>query len=159
MVNRLVLPIFWSLFGVFILLAIVMQVLMGPPLRQLLNNSIGVDFVPMLFFVSGALFFMLGLALLILAIKTDINGIIKKFLILTGAAAVGVFASMLLHNLVYGAFIQFFGEDFWERIGMGDEPFFFIMAIFVCPLAYLVGTMGSIVLMFRRKQHKANDLG
>ncbi len=159
MVNRFVLPIFWALFGVFILLAIVMQVLMDSPLRQLLNDSLGVNFVPMLFFISGSLFLLLGLTLLILAVKADIDRKFKSFLILTGAAAMGIFASMLLHNLVYGAFIQFFGEDFWERIGIGDEPFFFIMAIFVCPIAYLVGTVGSIVIIIRRKKQETDDLG
>ncbi len=154
MANRFVISIFWALFGVFILLATVMQLLMGPPLRQLINDSLGINFAPALFFASGSLFFVLGLTLLILAIKADTDKILKRFLILTGAAAVGIFASILLHNLVYGAFTQLFGEDFWERTGIGDEPFFFIMAIFICPIAYLVGTVGSIVLMFRRRKHE-----
>ena len=40
---------------------------------------------------------------------------------------------------------NFFGEGFWERIGIEDEPVFFILAIVVCPLGFLVGTIGSIV--------------
>ena len=103
-------------------------------------------------------FFLLGLTLIILAVKAELDRTFKKFLILTGASAVGIFASMLLHNLVYGAFILWFGEGFWERIGLEEEPFFFMLAIFVCPLAYLVGTVSSIVLMIRRKKHETQPV-
>jgi hypothetical protein len=150
MVKKLILPIFWSLLGAFILLLIVMQLLMRSPIRESINTTLGVDFVPMLFLFSGAVFFLLGLTLLILAIKSELDKTLKKYLILTGASAVGIFVSMLLHNLVYGLFAQFFGEDFWQRTGLEDEPFFFLLAIFICPIAYLVGTIGSIVLLKRR---------
>jgi len=99
-------------------------------------------------------FFLLGLTLIILAVKAELDRTFKKFLILTGSAAAGILVSMLLHNLVYGAFIQWFGEGFWERTGLEDEPFFFMMAVFVCPLAYLVGTVGSIATIIRRKKHE-----
>jgi hypothetical protein len=87
-------------------------------------------------------------------VKAELDRTFKKFLILTGSAAAGILVSMLLHNLVYGAFIQWFGEGFWERTGLEDEPFFFMMAVFVCPLAYLVGTVGSIATIIRRKKHE-----
>ncbi|MCX6009756.1 MAG: hypothetical protein NTW48_06980 [Chloroflexi bacterium] len=86
--------------------------------------------------------------------KAELDRTFKKFLILTGSAAAGILVSMLLHNLVYGAFIQWFGEGFWERTGLEDEPFFFMMAVFVCPLAYLVRTVGSIATIIRRKKHE-----
>ena len=69
---------------------------------------------------------------------------------LQGASAVGIPVGVVLHNLVYGVFIYFFGENFWDRIGISDEPVFFVLAIVVCPIAFLVGTIGSIVLMVRR---------
>ena len=73
---------------------------------------------------------------------------LKKFLILTAASFVGFFIFVLLHNLVYGLFIHFFGADFWNG---GDEPFFFILAVIVCPLGFLVGAIGSIVIVVKRK--------
>ncbi|TRZ96594.1 MAG: hypothetical protein D4R82_00765 [Dehalococcoidia bacterium] len=76
---------------------------------------------------------------------------LKKFLILTGASFVGFFVFVLLHNLVYGLFIHFWGADFWNG---GDEPFFFIMAIIVCPLGFLVGAVGSITLSIKRLMDK-----
>ena len=156
--NKFILPVFWALFGVFISFAIAMQVLMESPLRQWLNESIGVNFAPSLFFTLGSLFFLLGLALIILTARAKLDKIFKSFLLLTGASAVGVFVSILLHGAIYGLFILLFGEGFWDRIGVPDEPFFFIMAIFVCPLAYLVGTIGSIVLIIRRGKHEAQTV-
>jgi hypothetical protein len=48
-------------------------------------------------------------------------------------------------------FILVFGQDFWSRTGLEDEPFFFTTGIIICPLAYIVGTAGSIILMFSKK--------
>jgi len=82
---------------------------------------------------------------------------LKRFLALTGASAVGFFASVILHNIVYGLFIRLFGSDFWDRIGVGDEPFFFIMAVFVCPIGFLVGAAGSIVLFIRERKRRKEE--
>ena len=81
---------------------------------------------------------------------------LKKFLILAGASFVGFFVFVLLHNLVYGLFIHFWGADFWNG---GDEPFFFIMAIIVCPLGFLVGAIGSITLSIKRLIAKRESKG
>jgi len=62
-------------------------------------------------------------------------------------AIVGIFVFVLLHNAIYALFIHFFGTEFWNG---GDEPFFFIMAIFVCPIGFLVGVVGSIVLAIKK---------
>jgi hypothetical protein len=153
MVNRFILPIFWSLLGVFIVFMIGIQ--MGGPVRQLVNDILGVNVIPSLFLVFGALFFLLGLALLILTVRAKLDTILKRFLLVTSSSAVGVFVSILLHGVVYGLFMLLFGEGFWGRTGISDEPFFFIMAIFVCPVGYLVGAIGSIVLMMRRRRHTA----
>ena len=100
--------------------------------------------------ISGFAFFSLGVALLVLAVKGKAGGLLRTFLILTGAAAIGIPLSVILHNAIYGLFIHLCGEGFWDRAGMADEPFFFIMGIFVCPLGFLVGAVGSIVVAIRR---------
>ena len=92
---------------------------------------------------------MLGVALIVLAVREKGGGVLRKFLILTGASSTGFFVSILLHNFIYGLFIHFFGAGFWDRIGPGDEPFFFIMAVLVCPAGFLVGVIGSIVIAVR----------
>jgi hypothetical protein len=156
MANRFIMPVFWSLLGAFVLVFISFTV-MNPPKRTLLNDLYPDEVVgaavSIFFQFSGLLFFALGLTLLILTVRAKLNKIFKRFLLLTSSSAVGVFVSTLLHGIVYGLFILIFGADFWDRIGIGDEPFFFIMAIFVCPVGYLVGIVGSIVLVVKRKRY------
>ena len=75
---------------------------------------------------------------------------LKRFLLLTGISAGAFIVSVLLHNAIYGLFIEWFGADFWDRIGLGDEPFFFIIAVILCPIAFLVGAVGSIVFAIKK---------
>jgi len=97
-------------------------------------------------------FFALGIVLIVMTVKKKVKSPLKWFLILTGASSAAVFPSVILHNLVYGLFIYWFGEGFWERIGLGDEPFFFILALVVSPIVFLVGSVGSVVLLIKRKR-------
>ncbi len=144
--GKLSWSIFWALVVVFIVIASVFFV---PVFRELLMGFLFI-------IISGIVFLLLGVALIFFTVKEKVGGILKKLFMLTGASAAGFFVSMLLHNAIYGLFIHFFGADFWDRIGLGDEPFFFIMAIFVCPIGFLVGAVGSIVLAIKkfRQQNK-----
>ncbi|MBA7652931.1 hypothetical protein ES703_60770 [subsurface metagenome] len=142
MKGKLSWPIFWALVGVFI---VILCLFFVPVFRDLLRGS-------ELFLLPIAVFFLLGVALIFFTVKEKVAGILKKFFLLTGAAATGFFVSILLHNAIYALFIYWFGADFWDRIGVGDEPFFFFVAIFVCPIGFLVGTVGSIVLAIKNKQ-------
>ena len=161
MTSKFIRPLFWALLGAFIIVFVSIFV-MNPPIRTILNNLYPDEtvaaVVSIFFRLSGMLFFALGLALLIITVRVraKLDRPLKRFLLLTSSSAVGVFVSILLHGVVFGLLILVFGEDFWTRTGLEDEPFFFILGLMVCPLAYLVGTIGSIVLMFRKKK---NDLG
>jgi hypothetical protein len=95
-----------------------------------------------------------GIVLIILTVKRVEKGLLKKFLLTTGASVIGIPVFIILHNLIYGAFIHFFGEGFWNG---GDEPFFFIMAVIVCPLGFIVGFVGSIVLAVNKARQKRNS--
>ncbi len=101
--------------------------------------------------ICGSILFLLGVVLIILTIRQKIKGLLRKMLLLTGASSVGILVSVLLHNVFYGLFIRFFGVDFWDRIGITDEPFFFFMAFVICPLGFIVGTVVSIILFIKRK--------
>ena len=118
-----------------------------PAVRELFRGSL-------LFLLPFIVFFLSGIALVFLTLKGKVRGMLKKFLILTGASSAGFFVSVLLHNLIYGLFIYWFGPDFWQRIGLGDEPFFFIVAIFVCPIGFLVGVIGSIILFIKERKRE-----
>jgi len=134
--GKLSWSIFWALVGIFVVIASGMTI---PAFR----GSIFFWF----FIISGAIFSLLGAALIFFTVKEKVEGILKKFLLLTGASAAGIIVSILLHNAIYGLFIYFFGADFWKG---GDESFFFIMGIVVCPIGFLVGAVGSIVLAMKR---------
>ena len=148
MKGKLSWSIFWALVGVYVVIACVFFI---PAVRELLMGFLFLT-------ISGAVFLLLGVALIILTVKEKVAGMLKKFLILTGASAAGFFVSILLHNAFYGLFIYWFGEGFWERVGLGDEPFFFILAIFVCPIGFLVGMVGSIVLAIKRSRMTGKSL-
>lgn len=105
-------------------------------------------------FLLMAISLPVGIALLVLAIKRVEKGLLRKFLLTAGASLIGIPFFVLLHNLVYGLFIYLFGADFWSKTGVEDEPFFFVLAILVCPLGFLVGAVGSIVLGIKRLKAK-----
>ena len=142
MKKSLALITFWLLIISFLVVASEFFV---PVVREFFRGSI-------LFLVPIIIFFFLGLALVISTIKEKVQGLLKKFLILTGVSAAGFFICIFLHNLIYGLFIYFFGQDFWEKIGLGDEPLFFIIAIFICPIGFLIGIVGSIVLFIKENR-------
>jgi hypothetical protein len=98
-------------------------------------------------------FGLLGLVLVVLTVRLQEPRIQKTFFLLAGASAAAIPISVILHNLVYGLFILWFGEGFWESHG-ADEPVFFILAIVVCPALFLVGTVGSTVLLIKARLAK-----
>ncbi len=139
--NLSIKVIFWLLVAFFIVIMVSIFV----PIKY-----ISIDFLFMA--IPGIIFLLLGIALIVLTVKSGLKGLLKKFLLITGAAPIGTVVSVILHNTFYGVFIYFFGADFWDRIGIGDEPVFFALAIFVCPIAFLVGVVGSIVLFIKRRR-------
>ncbi|MEA2016734.1 MAG: hypothetical protein U9O59_08585 [Actinomycetota bacterium] len=116
-------------------------------LNVFLMNSLDL-FNRALFFTSAFALPLLGIALVVLAIKGRYTKISKSFFLLTGASAIGMVVGSVLHNLVYALFILLFGENFWAG---GDEPVFFIFAVIICPLALLAGIIGSIALISRKR--------
>ena len=73
--------------------------------------------------------------------------------------AAAFIVSVLLHNVVYGLCIQWFGADFWSRSGLNDEPVFFFIAVLLCPIAFLVGATGSIFLAAKNLRRKKQPSG
>jgi len=75
----------------------------------------------------------------------------KKFLILTGASFGGFIVSVILHNVFYG--LEIISSEFTVlSYLMGIlEVFFFLVAVFVCPIGFLVGVIGSIVMLIKKK--------
>ncbi len=135
MKGKLIWSIFWALVGVFV---IVVSTIFIPPAVILLMP---LGLLPAIFLAAIVVSVLLSVALLFLTVKTKVGGILKKFLLLTGASAVGLPVFVLLHNVVSGLFNI-------------EEPVFFIMATLVCPIGFLVGAVGSVVLAIKNKQVK-----
>jgi len=127
MKGKLIWSIFWALVGVFVIVACAMFI---PSVGRL-----PVGFNP---FSAWIVFAGLGVTLLVLTIKTKVGGMLKKFLLLTGASAAGFFPFVILHNML-------------SALLNTEEPVFFIIATMVCPLGFLVGAMGTIVLNIKTK--------
>jgi hypothetical protein len=85
---------------------------------------------------------VLGMALFILTIKYQVTGALRVFLMLAGAAPGAMFISIILHNFISALIMKIIKKDF-------EEAVFFILAIFGCPAAFLVGTVGTIALMIK----------
>lgn len=97
-----------------------------------------------------AIFFLLGAALVLLTLKEKVKGMLKKFLILAGASAVLFFVSVLLHNFFYALGMItshiILLKYLMEILGV----VFFIIAVFICPIGFLIGAIGGIVLLIKK---------
>jgi hypothetical protein len=102
-----------------------------------LNERMSLRHLPMFVLLAMACAFcVLGIVEVVLSVKIKEAKVKKLFFILAGAAAAGIPVCAILHNVVYGLF--FAGKS-------GDEAVFFILALIVCPILFIVGTLGSIV--------------
>jgi hypothetical protein len=103
------------------------------------------EYKRLLLAVIAVVFFALAIALLVLTVKLKEPLIRRIFFILTGASAAAIPIFAILHNVVYGLF--FHGKD-------GDEAVFFILAVLVCPALFVLGMLGSIVLLISARLRK-----
>ncbi|MBU1692888.1 MAG: hypothetical protein KKC51_02880 [Verrucomicrobia bacterium] len=95
----------------------------------------------------AVVFGLLGLVLIVPTARLAESRTRKTLFVLTGVSAAGIPISVILHNLFYGPFIAWFGEGF--RGPGGDEPVFFVLAIFVCPALFLVSAVASGILLLK----------
>ena len=133
MKGKLIWSIFWAMVGV---LVIVFGIMVIRPLLHRIYLLVLLPFV--------AVFFLLGVTLIVLTIKTKVRGMLKGFLLLTEASFVGFLISGILHNVISGL------TNF-------EEPVFFIIATIICPIGLLVGVVGSIVLAIKSKQARHSN--
>jgi hypothetical protein len=101
--------------------------------------------------ISGVILVILGSILIGLTLVQKVEGKLKKFLILTGASAAGFFVFALLHNIFY-ALEQVSGHiTILSYLMKAFEVIFFLIAIFACPIGFLVRAIGTIA-MFNKKR-------
>lgn len=85
---------------------------------------------------------LLGGTVLFLTLRQRVGGALKVFLILSGAAPAAMIVSVVLHNVVSGLLTALLNRNL-------EEPVFFLIAVFGCPAAFLVGVVGSVVMIVR----------
>jgi hypothetical protein len=120
--------VFWALVAVFVVIACLFCV---PQFRDLLSGS-------WLLLTPLIVFCLLGIALIVFTLWEKVGGRLKGSFLLAGASAAGFLIFVLLHNAFYAL-----GVDFLEAA-------FLFMAVLVCPLGFLVGAIGSIVLLLKK---------
>jgi hypothetical protein len=89
---------------------------------------------------------ILGGALIFLTIEQNVRGAFRVFLVLVGIAPAAMIVSIILHNAISGLLTALLKREF-------EEAVFFLIALFACPAAFLVGTIGSIVLIIKNVIH------
>lgn len=134
--------VFYTLVSIFILLIIYFTV---PTLADMKQTIF-----PLAAILALA-FFVLGAVLIILTKRAKIKGKLKKYLILTGASSVGFLTSVLLHNLFYGLNIIAANITILRYLMEGLHIAFFLIGIFACPIGFLVGAIGSIMIFIKKK--------
>jgi hypothetical protein len=131
--------VFWVLVAAFV--ALVLTVLFPDALA----------FFRPLFLSLLGLCLLLGLALLILAVRWQERSLLRTFWILAGASTAGAALGSVLHNAFY-ALATVTGN--WPILNGAMEVLeaaFFVIGTLLCPVAFLVGTGGAIVLLVRRR--------
>jgi hypothetical protein len=117
--SKLTKIILWIIVGLFIA---------TPGTIALLTNmQVAVSIRFHLMIAGGISIFALGIVILYLTIRTVIQKELKRYLLLAGASAVAMVFFITWHNFL----TPFFDE----------EPATFVMGIFVCPIAFIVGTV------------------
>ena len=138
--RRWLVSLFWAQVAAFVTLLSSMLV---PFLRALVRPA----FLPLM-----GVYFIIGLALFFLSIRTKPPKVLRRFLILTGASSAGFAISAVLHNVFYGLAELAGNWPVLKHAAGGLEVVFFIIAIFVCPVCFIVGVSGAIVVLLRSGQ-------
>lgn len=95
-------------------------------------------------------FLILGIWLIILAVRQKLDKKLKIFLILMGASSSLVLVSVILHNFFYALAIVFKDMVILKAIMEFLYVSFFLMGLLVCPILFLVGVIGSIILIYKK---------
>jgi hypothetical protein len=133
--------VFYSMIGIFVLILCFFVVPFSDTLRRTLFPYAG---------LLGLAFLILGIMLIVFTIKAKVKGKLKVFLILVGGSAGMVLVSVLLHNLVYALAIVSENIVWLSWLFEFLHGTFFIIGLLVCPIVFIVGVVGSIVMFCKK---------
>ncbi len=146
--QRLLFVTFWITASVFFLLVAFICSKQLIPLPYDIQALIAVSGV--------AALTILGILLIVMAARARIHKGLRRAFLLAGISAVAMPISAILHNVLYALLIKWFGEDILNKLGSGgDEPFFFILAVIVFPVLFIVSATYGIVTITKRRSKAA----
>ncbi len=134
----------WSLIIVFVLIIIEMFTL---------GMDIGIIRTITIYsmFILWFLFFLLGIILVVLTYKSKVKGKLKIYLLLTGISSLMFPIGAVLHNVFYALGIMVENIIILRYLMSILEVMFFLIAVLISPILFLVGAIGSIIL-FRKER-------
>jgi len=141
--NKKLSIIFWILVGVFLIILIQLFV---PGVAELLSGE--------LFLLPMIIFCILGIVLLVRTLKSSTTGWLRKFLKMTGLGSTCFFIGTFLHNAFYALAIVAEKIIVLKYLFEFLNAVFFLVSVLVCPLVFIVGVIGTIILIIKIKKHR-----
>jgi len=132
---------FYLLVVVFVL---TISIIFIPTFREFVSGTFMI--------ISGIILVILGSMLIGLTLAQKVKGKLKKLLILTGASAAGFFVFVLLHNIFYALGQVASHITILSYLMKVFEVVFFLVAIFASPIGFLIGVIGTIVLLNKKRK-------
>ena len=97
-------------------------------------------------FVLWAMLTLAGVGLVVMVTQAKLSGKVRTYLLIAGYAAAGFLVGIVLHNLFYALTPSVVGSALLTGVLGFLEGTFFVLSVIVCPLALLVGMLGTVVL-------------
>lgn len=136
-IRRAILFLFWAQVGVF---AFILLTMFAPALRDIIPDAI---------LWGAGLLFAFGAGLTALVVRAQLDRPLKRLLLLTGVSAIAMVLCFLLHNAMYALNTLAAELPIISALLSVLEAAFFLAAIFVFPVTFVIGTVGVIVLLVR----------
>jgi len=136
------------LFNALIILSILVMLNMFVPI-------IGARMVVPYIFILWILHFTAGVGLIITTYREKISGKHKFYLLLSGFSSAGFLLGVVLHNLLYA--LGTITENFviLNKIINFFEVAFFLAATLVCPVGFIVGMVGTLIILKKSQPEKS----
>ena len=135
------------LFNALIILSILVMLNMFVP-------NIGRMTVPYVF-ILWILHFTAGVGLIITTYKEKISGKHKFYLLLSGFSSAGFLLGVVLHNLLYALGTITENQVILNKIINFFEVAFFLAATLVCPVGFIVGMVGTLIILKKSQPEKS----
>lgn len=106
-------------------------------------------------FILWILHFAVGVALIITTYKEKISGKHKFFLLLSGFSSAGFLLGVVLHNLLYALGTITENLGILNKIINFFEVASFLAATIICPVGFIVGMVGTLIILKRSQPEKS----